>query len=847
MSPDDFTATWYADYSLDGSEALITPAASSIRNHQPRFPEPADADLAASSRTNCPWDEADLVEWNDAGNTYTADGSTITLPSNTATIIRGTGALDPAMSASSPYGRIVVPQTSRLIFDDPGEGDAIELHTMGITVSGSLELGSPTCRMEGSVHITLYGEYGTEAVSDRYLNATAGPDMRVKGIVTTNTTGAKIEMHGKLYYPTWTRLAAVIPGSAPADTWAPTPSERNREIFLQQCVNWPDGGTIAIATSVIKDERGYHKNSNKTIAAGGVECVTVDGHQFGKVTVTEDVEHFHYAGAHEYQSEVALLTRNIKISGSPASEPTDTTPLLCYLESSERTVGWNTQPCPDTFLTGLGGHTKILGKGRGRFRGVEFYRMGMTNVLGRYPVHFHYNDPNVGNMVSDSSVHHSFWRAYVIHNTDEMSLTNNVAWDISGHAYYLEAGTEELNHVEYNFGGFIHPINGVKPMTSTVADAFQTDKIRNPADHTASAFYFSSPYNYIVGNAASGGFQGIQFPVLPEPNDPNLRYNGVVPRERPSLLITGNSVHSTGWYATNVGAVYEGGALYWEEDDTDSTTLVYNAGRVGSTRLNRDPYDKNGNPVFMQIYNTTGWLNSVTVTGWGSRSELHGVEVHDQVNRAVFMLFTVEFEGITLNCRTPNAATIEIPDPGPAPSNSYNEKLFQDGTYFSGPPCCTARRYEGEQRLFTPLAANRLRKLRPPHEPHHGELAHLQLRRHRARHPALRRGWRRGRLGHRLLRRSRQRLRPRDPAGQHELRVGLGHARRQGLSQPEYLLRRQRPAVGFLLDAVHELVAGYRRFADGPWRVHDRRAKALGQLVAPGLPPRPVRGAPVEV
>ena len=39
----------------------------------------------------------------------------------------------------------------------------------------------------------------------------------------------------------------------------------------------------------------------------------------------------------------------------------------------------------------MGGHTAVVGEAVGRLRGVEFARMGMTNVVGRYPVHFHHS------------------------------------------------------------------------------------------------------------------------------------------------------------------------------------------------------------------------------------------------------------------------------------------------------------------------------------------------------------------------------------------------------------------------------------------------------------------------
>ena len=137
----------------------------------------------------------------------------------------------------------------------------------------------------------------------------------------TGNDGSRLDLHGELYHPTWTRLAAHIPGSTQVETTAP--AARNTELFLQECVNWPEGGEIIVTTSRAKDTRGHNYNSEGVIASGGVACVTVDGKTFGKITLTQPVEHYHHAGDEEYQCEVALLTRNIKIRGTMTFSPFD--------------------------------------------------------------------------------------------------------------------------------------------------------------------------------------------------------------------------------------------------------------------------------------------------------------------------------------------------------------------------------------------------------------------------------------------------------------------------------------------------------------------------------------------
>ena len=207
----------------------------------------------------------------------------------------------------------------------------------------------------------------------------------------------------------------------------------------------------------------------------------------------------------------------------------------------------------------------------------------------------------------------------------------------------------------------------------------QTENISVPADHTASGFYISNAQNYVVGNAASGGWAGLQLPVLPEPIDPALRFNGVVPKDRMALLISGNSVHSSSWWSSNSGSVYSGGSLYFAESDTASEgPLYYNAGRIGAARLSRSTKDDAGDDAWIRVQNTTAWLVGVGATGWGKRNEYTGFEVHDFSRKAIFVLFDCWLDRVIINCRTSNAP--RVPNPG----TGSNEKHLNDGTKWSG-------------------------------------------------------------------------------------------------------------------------------------------------------------------
>ena len=66
--------------------------------------------------------------------------------------------------------------------------------------------------------------------------------------------------------------------------------------------------------------------------------------------------------------------------------------------------------------------------------------MGQTNQLGRYPLHFHVMGAQGGarSYMRDSSVHRSYYRCVSIHGTSYATISQNVAYDITGYCYYLE-------------------------------------------------------------------------------------------------------------------------------------------------------------------------------------------------------------------------------------------------------------------------------------------------------------------------------------------------------------------------------------------------------------------------
>jgi hypothetical protein len=156
------------------------------------------------------------------------------------------------------------------------------------------------------------------------------------------------------------------------------------------------------------------------------------------------------------------LTRNIKIQGAEIdSKPADTQPSSCQLYDhyggQRSAFGYDQVACPLTHLTGYGGHIIHHSGGKGYVEGVELYRMGQTNVLGKYPIHYHVLANNCSDCYfTDSSVHESYYRCISIHGTHNLTVSENVAYDVTGFCYYLEDGVEEDNTLSYNLAAHIH-------------------------------------------------------------------------------------------------------------------------------------------------------------------------------------------------------------------------------------------------------------------------------------------------------------------------------------------------------------------------------------------------------
>ncbi len=502
---------------------------------------------------NCPHLQPDAVRWCNAATWSSGSvpsGGTVYLPVGKKIILDSC-----PQTTSGTFTQIVIPDTSELIFDNAD----IKVSVTSILVRGALRIGSELCWLGAVIQIVM------------------PPNNQVSnleyGIIADK---GQVDIHGASNGPLWTRLAKSV---------AAGDSSISIATNIQQ---WKPGQQVLVTTSYFKDEE---KNEN--------EIMEISSSSGNTIQFKSSFQFPHYGGA-EYQSEVALISRNIMIMGTAETE--------------------NTKIGPQIFLGGSYSH---------RIRGVLAYRMGQRNIRGAYPFHFHLLGSSPNSYFMDNVVYNSYYRCFVVHGTSDTQIMRNIAFNVQGNCFYLEDGVETGNAFGYNLGAYIHPIGAPAGGFSQSGETFEESaSLSQPADAGAAAFYISNPNNSLIGNAASGGVSGFSFPVLEKPIGVN-RMTPITPSASPFGAFEKNTAHSSGYYSLQTGGcMYFGGSLREERLSDYQFKLIYNSGR--SSFPNRD----SPSPL---LKNNKVWLCNAGVLFWGERMNLDQWVSYDSI-RSVFLL-----------------------------------------------------------------------------------------------------------------------------------------------------------------------------------------------------------------
>lgn len=167
----------------------------------------------------------------------------------------------------------------------------------------------------------------------------------------------------------------------------------------------------------------------------------------------------------DLRGEIGLLTRNIVIQGDSNSKGQQ-----------------------------FGVHTIAVHGGEFRLENLELRHCGQFSNLGRYCSHSHHGMDMEGSYVKANSIHSSFQRAVTTHATHNWEVRDNVAFDIKGHAYFVEDGDELYNHITGNLGVFNYPSSAL--LTGDNMPAF---------------FWTATPTNFWRDNVASHSVRGFWF------------------------------------------------------------------------------------------------------------------------------------------------------------------------------------------------------------------------------------------------------------------------------------------------------------------------------------------------
>ena len=402
------------------------------------------------------------------------------------------------LDVSTPWLNLVVIE-GELRFAENENADAmIELKAKYIFLNrgGKLRIGSESRPYNGKAVITMSGDMNSK-------------ELPVYGAKVIGLREGSIEIHGKPKSPVWTRLSA-------------TANVDDSAIEIDGDVNWEVKDKIVIAPSSFKQEeaeeaiiKSIEKQSTKTI-------ITLESPlNFTHLGVVADFD----GETIDMRAEVAILSRNVVIRGdSEFTKKQRYGPhILVHDHRTGHCLKGNVDECgvSESYL---------------RMENVEMMNCGQGSRLGRYCIHFHMHGDASKSYLRGNSVHHSFHRAVAVHGTHRLLIDNNVAYDIEGHAYFVEDGIEMENVFKDNIGLL------VKKAHSSLN-----------TDTTPAVFWITNPHNTFVGNVAAGSAAyGFWFDLPDSPTGASSMVSETCSKYLPLIQFENNTAHSSDKYGLRI-------------------------------------------------------------------------------------------------------------------------------------------------------------------------------------------------------------------------------------------------------------------------------------------------------
>lgn len=385
----------------------------------------------------------------------------------------------------------------------------VMLNTTAVFVQGQLDIEKPNAG--NKVTVTLYGTedqyfYPHDLCSGEYNEAcTDKKNMGTKPVV---VAGGKLNINAyDESCPAWTTLVSKV-----SDT------QLEVDPAFASCVRV--GDSILVTSSEWKWDAD---NTPKVSAVdSGTGVITLE------TEITRSLPGTDGPGEPEFAVEVASLSRDVLFTAqedNPAEE--------------------------------IGGHLIVfhtMGVEQ-IISGIKINNFGQGGILGRYPIHFHMSD-NSPSFVTKNVIVNSNQRCVVIHNTNGVTIDNNVAHDTHGHCYVTESGIEVNNIFKHNLGAKTRKLNFSNGQSDS--NDFWDGK------HQAATFWVRNMMNEFYGNVAAGSQSlGWWFEMKDKKN--NMLSTGPTPSFRDNVAhscnINGMTKYKPGWNPSN-GGVFENIRIY---------------------------------------------------------------------------------------------------------------------------------------------------------------------------------------------------------------------------------------------------------------------------------------------
>ena len=359
-----------------------------------------------------------------------------------------------ADEASYNLGQVRIGAGGLLLLPDQTAQVPVNIKTTGMSVAGTLQIGDPACPI------------GTTNPTSKVTITFSGKEKDCKGGCAGSVKGIEVEKSGSLIMyglkgvPTpatpgvsWTYLSTPAGPTSYTNTagvLSPVPAGGNTTLQLASDVTgpngWKKGDWIAVATTSFSpfETEFVQLASDPTVVVKGVSSM---------LTLQQPLKFYHFGGM--APSTGATKKCGQKNPNLLDSYCDDATKNFGVDERAEvGLISRNIKLTADTGMNGENSHWGgelrfVMGYKQVALQGVELEKFGKQQ-LGSYPIHFHMDGSlptdsgSGGTLVNANSIHHSYNKCIAIHQTNNLTIQNNVCARITGNIFYEET-SEETN------------------------------------------------------------------------------------------------------------------------------------------------------------------------------------------------------------------------------------------------------------------------------------------------------------------------------------------------------------------------------------------------------------------